>query len=149
MVAGLLEDGHATLITFALAPTVEFEELEVTLPAIKGGGKNKMTTMRNVDVHTGAPKKLFDLEAGSVLVAWNPKCYGTIMTTLVNKNGMITVTNPDGSTVVYWGFVDEFNPKPLKEGERPEADVKFEITNRNDSGVTTKPVYTAGTTTTT
>ena len=149
MTTQVLEDGHGTLITFSLASTVEFEELEVTLPAIKGGGKKKMTTMHNVDVHTGAPKKLFDIEAGTVLVAWDPLCYQTIMNTLVNKNGQITVTLPNGATIVYWGFIDEFTPKPLKEGERPEADVKFEITNRNGSGVTTKPAYTAGTTTTT
>ena len=145
---GILEDGFKTLITFDLNPNVKLEEIEVTPPGMKAGGKIKTTTQRNTEVHTGAPKALVDFDGGQVLVAWNPACYTDILTTLIRKNGKITITYPDGATHVYWGFIDEFTPKALKEGERPEADVKFELTNRNANGVETKPAYTAGTTTT-
>lgn len=57
-------------------------------------------------------------------------------------NQQITVTFPDTSTMVFWGWVDSFTPSSHKEGDQPVAAVVFQPSLRNVNGVETAPVYT-------
>lgn len=136
-----LDDGFKTLVSFANYPSVKFYEKEVTPPGLKGGGPNNTTTMRNTAWETNAPKKLKSMAEGSMNAAYDPQVYQDIPS-MINVNQLITYTFSDGSSVAFWGWLDEFVPGTIKPGEQPTADVKIQPSNQNGSGVETAPVYT-------
>lgn len=135
-----IDDGFSTLVTLANAPSIKLYEKEVTPPGVSGGGANDTTTMRNTAWRTNAPKKLKSLSAMKFTAAYDPAVYDDIVAN-VNVNQEITVTFADGSTLKFWGWINEFTPGAAKEGEQPTADVSIEPSNRNASGAETAPVY--------
>lgn len=137
-----LDDGHATLITFANIPTIRVYEKEVTPPGASGGGENDTTTMRNNTWRTRAPKKLKTLSPASFTVAYDPQVYQDIADQL-NKNQAITISFPDGSSLTFWGWIDEFTPGAIVEGEQPTADMTIIPSNQDASGAEIAPSYTA------
>lgn len=137
-----IDDGHSTTISFADDPSVKLYEKEVTPPGIDGGGENDTTTMQNTAWRTRAPKKLKTLSECSFVAAYDPAVYDEILT-LINANNLITITFPDGSTLAFWGWLNEFKPNANVEGEQPTAEVTIIPSNQNDSLVETAPVYTA------
>ena len=140
-----LEDGHSTIISFtslASGETILFYVKEVTPPGISGGGPIDVTTMLNTALRTNAPKQLKTATAASFVAAYDPAVYDQILA-MINVNQEITVTFPDLSTLVFWGWLDEFTLGALVEGEQPTADGTIEPSNRNGSGVETAPVYAA------
>jgi hypothetical protein len=138
----ILEDGFKSLITFAADTTVLFKEKRVTPPAIVAGGKIDTTTMHNTAIRTGAPKQLYTLNPGQMVVAYDPATLPEILA-LVGVNTLVTYTFPDGSKWAAYGWLDEFSPGELVEGTQPEATIKIEFGCVNPSGnVETAPVYT-------
>lgn len=134
-----LDDGFATLITFAQNPTVKLYEKEVTPPGIDGGGANDTTTMRNTAYRTKAPKKLKTLADSSFKAAYDVAVYPQILA-MININQLITITFPDATTLAFWGYINAFTPDALVEGAQPTASVTIIPTNQNSSGVETAPV---------
>jgi len=137
-----IDDGFATLISFSEDSSVQMWEKEVTPPGISGGGENDTSTMRNTTWRTRSPKGLITLSESSITVAYDPAVYDEIIA-MVNVNQQITITFPDNSTLVFWGWIDEFTPGANTEGEQPTADITIIPSNQNDSGVETAPVYSA------
>jgi len=137
-----IDDGFATLITFSEDSDVSFWEKEVTPPGMSGGGENDTTTMRNTLWRTRAPKSLITLTESTLVAAYDPAVYDSILS-MINVNQQITITFPDDSTLVFWGWLDEFTPGNVVEGEQPTATVKIIPSNQNGSGVETAPIYTA------
>ena len=138
----LLEDGHQTLITVADDPDISFWEKEVQPPGIDGGGENNITTMHNTAWRVFAPKKLKTLTPVVITAGYNPAVYDQIIAEL-QDNQEITVTFSDGSTVVFWGWVDKFIPQGSSEGGMPEAEITIIPSNRDDAGAEQAPAYTA------
>lgn len=138
-----LDDGYQTLIGFAADPTVLFYEKEVTPPGISGGGEVDTTTMRNSEWRTRNPKQLKTLSPASATCAYDPAVYPDIITNLINVNNLVTVTYPDGDTLGFWAWLDEFTPGAHVEGEQPTADLTVIPSNQNAAGAETAPVYTA------
>ena len=139
---GRIDDGFATLISFSEDSDVQMWEKEVTPPGVSGGGENDTSTMRNTTWRTKAPKGLISLSESSFTAAWDPAVYDEIIS-MVNTNQEITITFPDSSTLVFWGWIDEFSPGSFAEGEQPTADVTIICSNQNAAGVETAPVYSA------
>lgn len=137
-----LTDGHPTLLTFSEDSTVLFRVKEMTPPGIDGGGSIDVTTMSNETWRTFMPKALKTLTESSLTVQYDPAIYDDILT-MLQVNQSITVTFPDESTLVFWGWVDKFAPERLVEGEMPTATITIVPSNRNDSDVETAPVYSA------
>ena len=137
-----IDDGFATLIEFDADSDVQMWEKEVTPPGVSGGGENDTSTMRNTTWRTKAPKGLISLSEASLSVAYDPAVFDEIVL-MVNVNQLITITFPDSSTLAFWGWIDEFSPGALSEGEQPTADVTIIPSNQNGSGVETAPVYSA------
>lgn len=135
-----IDDGHSTLVGFAGAPTIKLWEKEVTPPGVSGGGPTDTTTMRNEEWRTQSPKKLKTLTESSLVVAYDPAVYNDIVDQ-VNVNQLITITFPDGDTLAFWGWLDEFQPNALVEGEQPTAEVTIQPSNQNDSLEETAPVH--------
>lgn len=144
-----IDDGHSTLITFALAPSVKFYEKEVTPPGMSAGGEVDTTTMHNTRWRTRSPKKLVTLTPVSLTAAYDPSVYDTIVDDLLGKNGEITIEFPDGSELDFYGWVDDFQPNALVEGEQPTAEVTIIPSNQNQSGAEVGPAFTEAPTTTT
>lgn len=140
----MLEDGFSTIITLENIPTVKLYEKEVTPPGINGGGPIDTTTMRNTAWRTQAPKHLKSSTPISATVAYATDSYDEILAQ-IGVNQQMTVTQPDGSTITIWGWLDEFTPGANTEGEQPTATLTFQPSNRNNDEppVETGPVYTA------
>jgi hypothetical protein len=140
-----MDDGFPTTVTFANAPsgvTLYFQEREVTPPGMDMGGENDTTTMRNTAWRTKAPKKLKTLTEFTETCKYDPAVFDQILT-MLGDNTQITVTFPDNSTLVFWGWLDKFIPNAVVEGEMATAVVTVVPSNQNDSGTEVAPVYSA------
>lgn len=137
----IMNDGHSTLVTFSADSSVALKEKEVTPPGVSGGGENDTTTMHNTTWRTRQPKQLVTLSECSFVAAYDPAVYDEIIA-MINVNQQITVEFPDGSTLVFWGWIDEFTPNRHVEGEQPTAEVTIIPSNQNNSGAETAPNYT-------
>lgn len=137
-----IDDGFATLISFSEDSDVQMWEKEVTPPGVSGGGENDTSTMRNTTWRTRSPKGLISLSEASFSAAYDPAVFDEIVA-MVNVNQEITITFPDSSTLVFWGWIDEFTPGANTEGEQPTADVTIIPSNQDGSGTETAPVYSA------
>ncbi len=141
----IINDGHPTTVSFsgsASGITVFMKEKEVTPPGISMGGENDTTTMRNSTWRTKAPKQLKTLTPASFSAAYDPEVYLELLD-LIGVNQLITITFADSSTLDFWGWIDEFTPGNIVEGEQPVADVTIIPSNQNGSLVETPPVYAA------
>lgn len=136
-----LDDGYQTLITFADG-ALEVYEKEVQPPGIQGGGEIDTTTHNNATWRTKSPKSLKQMDPTSHTVAFDTAIYASIVAQ-INSNQLITVTLPNGATIAFWGWIDEFTPNAFVEGEQPTAEMTIIPSLVNDSGVETAPVYTA------
>src|SRR5574343_414521 len=139
-----LDDGFSTTVTFSASTSAAlyFQEREVTPPGFSAGGENDTTTMKNTTWRTKAPKKLITLTSFSELAKYDPAIFDEI-TDIIGVNQQITITFPDYSTWVFWGWVDEFTPNAITEGTMATANVTVVPSNQNGSQVETAPVYTA------
>lgn len=136
-----LDDGHATLISLANIPSVRLWEKEVTPPGVSGGGENDTTTMRNTAWRTRAPKQLKTLTPMNFTAAYDPQAYDDIVAQ-TNVNQAITITFPDGSTLVFYGWLDEATPGAIVEGEQPTIDITLIPSNQDLAGAEIAPDYT-------
>jgi hypothetical protein len=138
-----IDDGHPTrvyLSTEGSAIVIEMYEKEVTPPGVSGGGANETTTMRNTLWRTNAPKQLITLTPCTFIGAYDPAVYDEIVSN-VNTNQDITIVFPDGSTLVFWGWIDEFIPGPIVEGVQPTAEITIIPSNQDGDGAEIAPVY--------
>lgn len=137
-----LDDGFSTVISFASDTDIKLYEKSVTPPGVSGGGEVDTSTMLNTVWRTRNPKQLKTLSESSFVAAYDPAVYTEIVA-LVNINNLITITFPDGATLAFWGWLDEFSPGELVEGEQPTAEITIIPSNQNASGDETAPVFTA------
>lgn len=137
-----MDDGYRTIVTFDGA-AIEVWEKTVTPPGMDGGGGIPTTTMRNNFLRTKDPKQLVDFTDLVFTAAYDPIVYATVIAVAIQINQLITVTFPDGSTVVFWGFLDKFIPGENSEGNQPIATVTVVITNHDNDDNEVIPVYTA------
>lgn len=136
-----LDDGFSTIITLANIPTVHIYEKEVTPPGISGGGAIDTTTMRNTKWRSMAPKALKTLTDMTAVVAFSTDAIPVIMSQ-TNIKQQITVTFPDGSSLSFYGWMDEFTLGKFSEGDQPTATIKIVPSNINPlTGLESAPDY--------
>jgi len=135
-----IDDGFSTLIGFAANPNVKLWEKEVTPPGITGGGAIDTTTMRNTAWRTLSPKQLKSLTPCSFTAAYDTAVF-VQLNTMIGVNQLITITFADGSKLKFWGWLDEFTPGAITEGEQPTADCTIQPSNQNNSNVEVAPLY--------
>jgi len=131
-----IKDGFSTQISFASAGSgamLLMHETEVTPPGVSGGGAIDITTMDNTTWRTFSPKSLKTLSPASFVARYDPAVYDDIVA-MINVNQQITVTFPDDSTLVFYGWLDEFTPQGLTEGEMGLADCTIQPSMLNGSG---------------
>lgn len=137
-----IDDGFSTLITFSQIPNVQLWEKEVTPPGITAGGAIETTTMRNTAWRTMAPRQLKSLTPVSVTVAYATEAYPEIFAQ-IGVNQLIKITFPDNSTLDFWGWIEEFTPGALTEGEQPTATLTIQPGNIDSEGNEAAPDYDA------
>jgi len=147
----IMTDGYQTTITFTSGErdsgviiTDIMEEKEVTPPGISGGGSTDATTMRNTTWRTVNPKSLKTLTPFTLVIAYDAALFDQ-MVNMINDNQEMTITFPDGSTLVFWAYIDEFTPAANVEGEQPTATISIIPTNQDadNNNAEIAPVYTA------
>lgn len=134
-----LMDGFPTIIGFSLG---SYHLYERTLDPIgySMGGAIGVETMRNEAFRTQSPKSLVSVLAAGVKTAYLPTEIPLIIND-IGENQTIAIVWPTGTSVTFWGWIEEFKPETLEEGKFPLADVKIEVSNLNNSGVETGPVW--------
>lgn len=141
-----LTDGHPTTVSFenvlGTGVTLLLKEITVTPPGIDGGGANDTTTMRNSAWRTNQPKHLKSLTECACTFQYDPAIYDQILT-LINVNGLVTITFSDESTLEFWGWLNNFTPGACEEGSMPTADGTVICSNQDDDGTEVAPKYTA------
>lgn len=135
-----LDDGFSTTWEFENIPTVKLYEKEITPPQISGGGRIDTTTMRNLSYRTAAPKKLKTLGTITAVCAYASGAIPVIMAQ-INVKQRLTLSFPDGSVLIVWGWINEFTPGAMTEADQPTATVSFECSNTNNNGVEVAPDY--------
>lgn len=128
-----LKDGYQTLVVCALNPAIEFWEKQITPPGIDGGDEIDQTTMLNDEWRTRAPRSLKTLTNCEVTAAYDPVLYTSILA-IINRETTWTVIFPDGSTLAFFGFLRNFDPQEVTEGEQPEASITIVPTNFDPVG---------------
>lgn len=138
-----LDDGHRTLVAFAANPAISFWEKTIKPPGLDGMDEIDTTTMHNVRWRTNAPRQLVKMTTFTMVAAYDPNLYNTILT-LLNIETTVTVIYPDGSTLAFYGYLRTFEPNELKEGEQPEATITVVPTNQDPTtGAEESPVLTS------
>jgi len=137
----IMTDGFSTLVSIAGAT---LHEKTVTPPSIEGGGENDTTTMRNTAWRTRYPKLLKTLGEMTFTAAYDNAAYSTLVSA-INVNQEVTITFPDGGTLVFWGWMDNVAPGDIAEGEQPEVTVTIIASNLDGSLAEIAPVLTPGT----
>lgn len=136
-----LDDGFSTIFTLENAPTIKLYERDVTPPSLGNGGPIETTTMRNIAWRTSAPKQLKTAGQITAICAYATSVIPVLQEQL-GINQRITVTFPDGATMMFWGWMDAFTPAQMAEGTQPTANVVFHPSNRDTDGAEVAPLYT-------
>lgn len=136
-----LDDGFSTIITLANIPSVKLFEKEITPPGISAGGPIETTTMRNTTWRTMSPRVLKSLTPASATVAFATEAIPQVMGQ-IGRNQLVTVTFPDGSTLAFWGWLEEFTVNALVEGEQPTASITIQPGNIDEDDQEVAPLWT-------
>ena len=123
-----LQDGYQTLITFVTNDTIKFWERTVTPPGVDGGDPIERTTMHNTAWRTFGARSLKTLTPVSTTATYDPAVYDEIEA-LLNVETTVTVTFADGSTIAFYGYLQNFEPSEVSEGSDPECTITIQPTN--------------------
>lgn len=115
-----LQDGFSTVFNFSLVPAISLWERRVKPPAIDGGGPIEEATMYSESWRVRSPKSLATLTEMTATCAYRVQAYSEFFVNM-QQIGIMTVTFPDGSTLVFHAWLDKFDPQELVEGESPNV----------------------------
>lgn len=138
-----LTDGHPTTMTFYALGTgvvLKAKETSVTPPGIAAGGENDTTTMRNETWRTKQPKHLKTLTNGALTFQYDPAIYDQILL-IIGVNGQILAEFADGSTLLFWGWLDDFTLGECVEGTMPTATGTVICSNQDNDSNEVAPDY--------
>lgn len=125
-----LENGFSMQVAFSEIPDVSIWENEVTPPGVDGGDALDLMNMHVVEWRPMAPRTVKTLTPMSVKGWYDPNLYNQL-TDVVNVKQSISLHYPDGSTLVFWGFVQKLDFGSFTEGATPEVTATIIPTNRD------------------
>jgi hypothetical protein len=126
-----LKDGFRSFVTFAANPKLSAWETAdggVQPTGADGGDKINTTVMLNQRVVTHAAGQLIDFTDGEYTFAWDPKVV-TQLIAIINVEGAITYTYPNGDTECFFGYCKGYTRNPLKRNEMPTGRLMIVCTN--------------------
>lgn len=143
MACGPLKDGFSTSVAFENAPDLLLWAKTVKPPGLTGGGSIATHTMESTRIRTKAPKQLLEITDGEMKAAYDPAVLDQLYAQMQVLQ-IITITFSDNSTWAVWGWLEEFQPDEITEGEQPTASVKFCCSGEDADCVETAPDYGSG-----
>lgn len=123
-----IDEGFSIKITFASQPALAVHEKMVTPSGWSAGGGIDVTSQFNLEVFTKRARRLKEQTPVTYKAAYSPDELDVIRG-LIGFEDTITETFPDGTTLAYYGFLDEFTPDQFEIGKQPEATMKVVPTN--------------------
>ena len=136
-----LDEGHQTLIELGTSGAVKFYQKTVKPPGASGGGAVDTLTMLNTRFRTQWPKKLLTISDCDLNAAYDPAIFTDVLT-MIQVNQLLTITFADLTTLEWYGWLEEFEPSEISEGEQPTASIKLMASMQNNAKVETPWVYT-------
>lgn len=125
-----LSDGFSTKLAIAALPTVSFWEKEVQPPGIDGGEPIDTSTMHNLAWRTFVSRSLMTLTPFTLKAAYDPNVFATSqIQSLINREGAMTISFPDGSTLSFFAFTQKMEPEANVEGTFPTVSITICPTN--------------------
>lgn len=138
-----LLDGYRCLSALSAQPNASFWEIGITPPGLDGGDAIDTSTMHNDIYRTASSRALKTLTASTIRGAYDPRIYTTFISLINNENNTVTTHFPNGDSLAYYGFLQNFEPDELVEGEMPEASFTVTPTNQDPTtGAEESPVLT-------
>jgi len=128
-------DGKGTTMAWTTSSSFVVEKTRIKPPGSEVNDID-ITHLGNTNVRTMTPSQLSTITAVTFDGHHDPA-----LTVPIGVNDTITVTFPDGSTLVFWGYLQNYEPGDIVEGAKMECSGTITISNRNASGVETKPAY--------
>lgn len=135
-----MDDGFSTTLTLANLPDAKMYERELVLSGPSMEGPINSTTMRNLQYRTNEAKALKSLPPFSITVAFATELFHFIKEQ-VGVNQLITVTFPDATTMYFYGWVEEFTPGKMVEGEQSTATLTIHASLVDSNNLETPPAY--------
>lgn len=89
---------------------------------------------------TFAPRALKSLSPVTSAVAFDFAALSSLAGA-VGVNQLVTVHFPDGASILFWGWIEEFTPGAFTEGEQPTGQLVIQPSNRDEVGLETPPVF--------
>ena len=143
-VGRLLKDGHSTKVAHAKDPDVSMWEVTVKPPGLVSGGRININHMHRSFWRAFAAGHMSELSNYSGTCFIDPNVYNNFITNLLHQEGSITVREPDGSTLDFFGCIDSLEPGAHTEHEAPIYDYEGFATNTDPSdGSEAGPVLTS------
>lgn len=124
-----LPNGFSTKVAFARRAGLNIWEISVKPPGRTGGDPIKTDTMFNTLYNTQEPRALTMITNGKMKFAYDPGAESEIQTYLINQNGAVTVRRPDGSTLDFYGYMNNVEFSDHVEGEMPTGECDIVVTN--------------------
>jgi len=134
------DNGFSTTVGFENLPGVGIFEKDITPPGITAGGPIDTTTMRNTAWRTLTGRSLKTFTPITVTVAFDFPSLNAIQSE-IGENQIIVLTFPEGATVTFYGWIEEFVPAAFVEGEQPTAKMTIQPSLSSPAGLETPPVY--------
>lgn len=141
----MLGTGRRTLVTFALDPNIELEEVSVTPSGFDGGDPRDITSNFTVRYMQKAPNDIVEITDLQMKVKFDPQYLSNILAA-INRRDSVSTTWPTGDTEAAWGYLRSFQPSEHTRGSDVTADCVIVITNTDPSNCQEAgPVFAAGT----
>lgn len=125
-----LENGHHSLITFALDPDLEVYEKAVTPAGMDGGPPIETFDMFRRRWKTMAPRKLITMTPVTMVCNFDPQVFANLLA-LINKRTTITEMYPNGDTLAYFGYLQKAEKNSHADGTQPEYTLTVIPTNED------------------
>jgi hypothetical protein len=128
----ILPSSQRTLIAFARKPNICFHEFETGSPGKDGGEAIEITSHHNVATRTFVPRVLYQSTPFDVKVFYYDPKLDSDIDTLLNENGSVTIRYSDGSTLDFYGYLQNYQKDPLPSGGNetaPSATITVHPTN--------------------
>jgi hypothetical protein len=119
-------------VGFSRAPTVGLWFKKSKPPGLANGKIDIMHQQVPVGSYRMSAAAAYkDIQDVTGSAAYDPQAFEAISGTLMGKGneGSVTYFFMDGSTITFWGYIDEFDPQDAGEKEQPMASVKIVATN--------------------
>lgn len=129
-----LHEGYRAIIVFARLPTASFWVRTVKPPGVTKGEPIDITTQHNVEHTTKAEAALKEWTNAQVVASFDPNLYNNIKNSLLGSrlasaNGSVTIHFPDGSTLDFFGWGNNFDFSAFERLNKPEVTFDVVVSN--------------------